>query len=83
MEMRINRLLLVPALLGVLLLVACDRLDPNSEPIYGKESGLPVNCRAYVQVAIDGYRTSQYTAEAAFAGLERNCGRYGAAWGAR
>lgn len=76
-----NRLLLVPALLGVLLLAGCDRLDPNSEPIYGKESGLPVNCRAYVQVAIDGYRTKQYTAEAAFAGLERNCGTHGSSWG--
>jgi hypothetical protein len=64
-------------------LSACDRLDPNSKPIYGKESGLPVNCRAYVQAAIDGYRAKQYTADQAMAGLERNCGIDGLSWGLR
>lgn len=65
-----------------LLLTGCDKLDPNSKPIYGKESGLPVNCRAYVQVAIDGYKNKQYTADATMAGLERNCGLYGSSWNA-
>lgn len=69
------------ALAMALVLAGCDRLDPNAKPVYGKESGLPVNCRAYVQVAIDGYRNKQYTAEAAFAGLERNCGLHGSSWG--
>jgi len=54
--------------------------DDNAEPIYGKESGLPVNCRAYVQVAIDSYRARTYSAEESFAGLERNCGAHGHAW---
>lgn len=70
------------AMLG-LALAGCDQFDPNSKPVYGKESGLPVNCRAYVQVAIDGYRSKQYTADQAMAGLERNCGVYGSSWGTR
>lgn len=69
------------ALCAASLLAGCDQLDPNSKPLYGKETGLPSNCRAYVQVVIDGYRSRQYTAEESFAGLERNCGLYGSAWG--
>ena len=70
------------AMLG-LALAGCDQLDPNSKPIYGKESGLPSNCRAYVQAAIDGYRSKQYTADQTMAGLERNCGVNGSSWGTR
>lgn len=42
------------------LLSSCG--DPNSEPKYGKSFGLPENCRAYVQAAIDNYRdkTEEY-----------------------
>lgn len=54
--------------------------DDNATAVYGKDYGLPVNCRAYVQVSIDGFRSKAYTAEEAFAGLERNCGANGAAW---
>jgi hypothetical protein len=38
----------------VLTLSGCIFDDDNAKPIYGKESGLPVNCRAYVQVVING-----------------------------
>lgn len=71
---------LVAAALACCALTACDRLDPNSKPVYG-ESGLPANCRAYVQAAVDAYRMKQYTADETFFGLERNCGLYGQAWG--
>jgi hypothetical protein len=63
----------------ILLLAACD---PNAKPEYG-ESGLPKNCRAYVQTAIDGYKAKRYTADEAMAGLERNCGQHGSSWGAQ
>ncbi len=69
---------MIPAI-AALALTGCG--DPNSEPIYGKESGLPVNCRAYVQVAIDAYRAHKYTAEETMNGLERNCGLFGGIWG--
>jgi len=60
-----------------MLLLACD---PNAAPRYG-QSGLPENCRAYVQYAIDAWRAGEYSAEDTFAGLERNCGHSGHAWG--
>jgi hypothetical protein len=69
----------VAALLAAIALAACDRLDPNARAEYG-ETGLPKNCRAYVQAVIDGYRSKQYTADESFAGLERNCGANGYAW---
>ena len=59
----------------------CDRFDPNSKPVYGKDGGFPVNCRAYVQAVVDGYRSKQYTADQSIAGLERNCGINGSSWG--
>jgi hypothetical protein len=68
-------------MVALLLLREGCRSDPNDRPAYGK-TGLPVNCRAYVQAAIDGYRSKQYTADEAMAGLERNCGVAGQIWGA-
>jgi hypothetical protein len=59
-------------------LAACD---PNSKPIYGKETGLPKNCRAIVQQNIDAYRAKQYTADEIMVSLERNCGLNGHSWG--
>lgn len=53
--------------------------DDNGAPTYGT-LGLPVNCRAYVQSAIDGYRTNRYNATESMSGLERNCGVAGNAW---
>jgi hypothetical protein len=62
---------------AVFLLSACD---PNSKPTYGESTGLPSNCRAYVQVAIDAYRNKEYTVDETMAGLERNCGVNGNLW---
>lgn len=64
-------------LTAVFFLSACD---PNSKPTYGESSGLPSNCRAYVQVAVDAYRNKEYTADETMAGLERNCGVNGHLW---
>ena len=54
--------------------------DDNKEAKYGDASGLPVNCRAYVQASVDGYRNKIYTADDAMNGLERNCGINGQSW---
>jgi hypothetical protein len=67
-------------LVSVLALASCGVADPNSKPTYG-ETGLPKNCRAFVQYAIDAYRAKQYTAEATINSLERNCGANGHSWG--
>lgn len=57
----------------------CAIEDDNATAIYGK-TGLPVNCRAYVQAVIDGYRSKAYSADDSMIGLERNCGANGQAW---
>jgi hypothetical protein len=58
------------------------RPDENAEPTYGP-TGLPHNCRAVVAYATEEYRIKHATDYAdLFAMLERNCGRYGYAWGA-
>lgn len=64
-------------LTAVFFLSACD---PNSKPTYGESTGLPSNCRAYVQVAVDAYRNKEYSADETMAGLERNCGVNGHLW---
>ncbi len=68
----------ITALTALLCLSACD---PNSEPVYGESTGLPSNCRAYVQVAVNAYRNKEYTADETMVGLERNCGANGHLWG--
>lgn len=62
------------------LLSSCLFKDDNDEPVFGVETGLPVNCRAYVQICIDGYRNKTYTIEQTMDSLERNCGAYGSIW---
>jgi len=69
-----SRIIAIPCLL---LLGACD---PNAKAEYG-DSGMPKNCRAYVQSTIDGYKAKRYTADEAMTGLERNCGEHGSSWG--
>lgn len=54
--------------------------DPNSKPEYGSDTGLPKNCRAYVQVAVNDYKAKRYTADEVMEGLERNCGEHGITW---
>ena len=75
-----KRLLLFPLSAMAITVVLCG-CDPNSKPTYGESTGLPSNCRAYVQVAVDSYRNKQYTADETMAGLERNCGANGHLWG--
>lgn len=58
------------------LIAACDS---NSAPKYGS-SGLPENCRAFVQYAIDSYRNGQHSADSTMVSLTRNCGEHGQLW---
>ena len=59
-------------------ILACSN-DPNSEPKYG-DSGLPANCKAYIQVSVDAWRAGQYETEETMNAIERNCGAYGYLW---
>ncbi len=64
-----------------LLLSSCNFIgDDNDTAIYSKDNGLPVNCRAYVQFAINEYRAGKYSANDTFSALERNCGANGWTW---
>ena len=63
--------------LCVLMLSGCEK--PNSKPTYG-DTGLPKNCRAIVQNAIDEWRKGNYTTEETMSSLERNCGANGYSW---
>lgn len=66
-------------ILLVVLLASCSE-DPNSKPQYGKEFGLPANCRAYIQVAVNKWRNKTYDAETTINSIERNCGEQGSLW---
>lgn len=63
-----------------ILLSGCNVGDPNSKPTYG-DSGLPVNCRALVAEAVEGWRRGAYKPHEALESIERNCGRHGYTWG--
>ena len=65
-------------LLAIMSISACSS-DPNDEPKYG-DSGLPSNCRSYIQVSVDAWRASEYETEETMNALERNCGVYGHLW---
>lgn len=54
--------------------------DDNKKAVYGDTFHLPVNCRAYVQVSVDGFRRGEFEGRAVMDGLERNCGANGQAW---
>lgn len=69
-----KKIMLLPA---ICLLCACQQ--DNQGATYG-DSGLPSNCRAYVQYAIDAYRKQEYSADDTMIGLERNCGSNGSLW---
>jgi hypothetical protein len=72
-----NLLLLITT---AILLAGCNLSDDNDAPVYGKDTGLPVNCRAFVQLAINEYRAGKYSANDTMAALERNCGANGWSW---
>ncbi|MFW1923706.1 kynureninase [Acinetobacter geminorum] len=59
---------------------ACTNEDSNSKPIYGNESGLPANCRAYIQVAVNEWRKGTYDTDTTMDAIERNCGENGNLW---
>lgn len=65
-------------LLAIMSISACSS-DPNDEPKYG-DSGLPSNCRSYIQVSVDAWRAGEYATEETMNALERNCGVYGQLW---
>lgn len=67
-------------LLMSFLLTSCGQEDSNSKPVYGEELGLPVNCRAYIQVAVDEWRKGTYDTETTMNAVERNCGENGSLW---
>lgn len=61
-------------------LISCSNEDLNSKPVYGKESGLPANCRAYIQVAVNQWRNGVYDSKVSMDAIERNCGENGSLW---
>jgi hypothetical protein len=75
-----RRILKVASAYALAILLAGCGGDDNDKPVYGEATGMPVNCRAYVQVAVDAYRAKRYTAEETMVGLERNCGANGGIW---
>ncbi|MDR6163509.1 hypothetical protein QE391_003137 [Pseudomonas fluorescens] len=54
--------------------------DPNSAPTYG-DTGLPKNCRAFIQSSLDSWALKQYPADQIFSSISRNCGANGYSWG--
>lgn len=70
-----KKILMVIAVLPIL---SCSS-NPNSEPKYG-DSGLPSNCRSYIQVSVDAWRAGEYETEETMNAIERNCGTYGQLW---
>ena len=65
-------------LLLVVLTAGCSQ-DPNETAVYG-DTGLAVNCRAYVQVSVDSWRNDEYSTQEVMDALERNCGENGWLW---
>lgn len=59
-------------------MIGCGN-DPNGEGKYG-DSGLPSNCRSYIQVSVDSWRAGEYEAEETMNAIERNCGIHGNLW---
>ncbi len=56
------------------------RTDKQNETASYGSLGLPNNCRAYVQISINGMRSRDFTIAEGLSGLERNCGAFGALW---
>ena len=54
-----------------LTLAGCKIGDPNDKPVYG-ELGPPMNCRALITENIKGWRSGNYTPQAALNSIDRN-----------
>lgn len=67
-------------LLGLAGLILSSCSDPNSEPKFSNDSGLPSNCRAYIQESVDAWRNGAHSTEDTMDAIERNCGVYGDLW---
>lgn len=67
-------------LLGLAGLILSSCSDPNSEPKFSNDSGLPSNCRSYIQRSVDSWRAGEYESEEIINALERNCGMNGHLW---
>lgn len=70
---------IIPVLISVFI-VACSNHDSNSKPIYGEDTGLPANCRAYIQIAVNEWRRGTHDADVTMNAIERNCGEHGELW---
>ena len=62
------------------IIFGCSNSDDNDIPKFNPKSGNAINCRAFVQYAIDEYRKGAFTADDTFSSLERNCGANGYSW---
>ena len=58
----------------------CKLGNPNDKPVYAPGSGLPVNCRALITEAVNGWRSGRYTAQDSLESIDRNCGANGYSW---
>jgi len=65
---------------GMALVISACSNDPNSEPKFSNDSGLPSNCRSYIQRSVDSWRAGEYESEEIINALERNCGMNGHLW---
>jgi len=68
------------AVVAFLLGRASAATDLQWPPRYSEGTGLAVNCSAYVEVSVRGYRSGEYKADAVMDGLSRNCGALGHLW---
>lgn len=62
--------------IALIALAACSS-DPNSEPKFSNDSGLPSNCRSYIQESVDDWRNGVHSTEDTMNAIERNCGVHG------
>ena len=67
-------------LLLLISISACSPADDNDIARFNPTTGNAINCRAFIQFAIDEYRKGTYTADDTFSSLERNCGSNGYSW---
>lgn len=52
----------------------------NSYPLYSKETGDPINCRALIESNISGVQEGHFSCEDAMHSINRNCGGDGYSW---